>query len=159
MELDQVSAQLIDPAMALLPPVMDTPQARLMLLAIGLQESKFERLHQIKGPAHGYWQFERGGGTRGVMQHRASQRHARELVAAADVPWTLGAVFEALDEGEHQVLACGFARLLLWTDPHPLPQMHDIDGAWDYYIRTWRPGKPHPETWAGFHQQAAACVG
>ena len=26
----------------------------------------------------------------------------------------------------------------------------DADGAWECYLRTWRPGKPHPETWAAY---------
>ena len=53
-------------AFALLPPAMDTPDARVLLLAIGLQESKFSHRLQIGGPARGYWQFEQGGGVRGV---------------------------------------------------------------------------------------------
>ncbi len=35
-----------------------------------------------------------------------------------------------------------FARLLLWTDAKPLPAIGDEQGAWDYYLRNWRPGKP-----------------
>jgi hypothetical protein len=30
-----------------------------------------------------------------------------------------------------------------------------VDAAWDYYLRNWRPGKPHPERWSVNH--GAAC--
>jgi len=55
MNLQQVSDQLIDTSMQLLPDRMDSAKARVMLLAIGLQESRFTYTHQIGGPAHGYW--------------------------------------------------------------------------------------------------------
>ncbi|AVJ29145.1 hypothetical protein [Achromobacter spanius] len=38
MTLAEIVASGINPALALLPPKMDTPEARIMLLAIGLQE-------------------------------------------------------------------------------------------------------------------------
>jgi hypothetical protein len=57
------------------------------------------------------------------------------------------------------VLAAAFARLLLWTDPQRLPSLGDADGAWALYLRTWRPGKPHPQTWPALYAQALAAVG
>jgi len=38
------------------------------------------------------------------------------------------------------VLAAGLARLLLWTDRPPLPALQDVEGGWQLYLRTWRPG-------------------
>ena len=35
-----------------------------------------------------------------------------------------------------------------------LPGLLNPAGAWNLYIRTWRPGKPHRHTWDAFHQQA-----
>ena len=142
----------INPAMAMLPERMESPRARVMSLAIGLQESRFEHTHQIGGPAHGWWQFERGGGVRGVLNHAASRGYARELCLAQGVPAEVGPAFDAIEHD--QVLAAGFARLLLWTDPKALPALGDVNGAWDLYIRTWRPGKPHPETWPGLYARA-----
>ena len=150
--LRHVIETAINPAMAMLPERMESPRARVMSLAIGLQESRFEHTHQIGGPAHGWWQFERGGGVRGVLSHAASRGYARELCLAQGVPAEVGPAFDAIEHD--QVLAAGFARLLLWTDPKALPALGDVDGAWDLYIRTWRPGKPHPETWPGFYAQA-----
>lgn len=151
--LQTITASAIDPALALLPKHMDTPQARLMLLTIGLQESRFEYRRQMgNGPAKGFWQFERGGGVKGCVNHAASAPHLRQLCAARGVEFTAQAVWDAIEHDD--VLAAGLARLLLWTDPHKLPALNDVDGSWELYMRTWRPGKPHVRTWAGFHTQA-----
>lgn len=152
MNLQQVSDQLIDTSMQLLPARMDSAKARVMLLAIGLQESRFEHTHQIGGPAHGYWQFESGGGTKGVMTHPASREHARSVCNALSVPWERSAIFDAIEHD--QVLACAFARLLLWTDPRSLPEVGAQTAAWDTYVWNWRPGKPHPSTWPANYEAA-----
>jgi len=38
------------------------------------------------------------------------------------------------------VYAAGMARLLLWTDPKALPALNRPNDAFEYYLRTWRPG-------------------
>ncbi|WP_343499653.1 hypothetical protein [Achromobacter denitrificans] len=146
----------IDPALALLPAKMDTPAARVMLLAIGLQESRFIHRRQIGGPARGFWQFEKGGGVRGVLTHASTREHAQLVCKARGVPATADAVYEALDKDD--VLAAAFARLLLWSDPKTLPALGDADAAWALYLRTWRPGKPHPETWPDLYRQSVSEV-
>jgi hypothetical protein len=60
--------------------------------------------------------------------------------------------YDALERDD--MLACAFARLLLYTDSRPLPAIGDADGAWDYYIANWRPGKPHRQTWDALYAQA-----
>lgn len=59
--------------------------------------------------------------------------------------WAVSLVHAALEHDD--VLAAAFARLLLWTDPFRLPTKSDAAGGWDLYLRTWRPGKPHPARW------------
>lgn len=50
-------------ALLLLPAKMTSPQAELMLLAIGLQESELKHRRQHgNGPARSLWQAEQGGG-------------------------------------------------------------------------------------------------
>lgn len=156
MNLQQVSDQLIDTSMPLLPARMDSPKSWVMLLAIGLQESRFEHTHQIGGPAHGYWQFESGGGVKGVMNHDASKGYARDVCARLGVGWDRNVVFEAIERD--QVLACAFARLLLWTDPKSLPAIGAQTAAWETYTWNWRPGKPHPNTWPAYYQAAQKFV-
>lgn len=163
MNLDQVIAQILNPGLAQLPLSMDSLQARVMLLAIGLQESKFVHRAQVlngggKGPARGFWQFERGGGVKGVMTHHTTTGHAHRLCAERGVAWDSTAIWAKLETDD--LLACGFARLLLFSDPKPLPALTDVDGSWELYAkRTWRPGKPHRSTWDGYHKQAREALG
>ncbi|QMV65198.1 hypothetical protein VUJ49_09135 [Pseudomonas berkeleyensis] len=152
MTLSEIRDQAITPALALLPPAMGSKAAVVSLLANGLQESRFTHRRQIGGPARGFWQFEKGGGVRGVLRHTATAGHARVLCEARGVPATEDAVYAALEHDD--VLAAGFARLLLWSDPRPLPALGEVAAAWDLYIRTWRPGKPHRRTWAALYAQA-----
>lgn len=156
MTISEIIKTGIDPALALLPAKMDTPAARVMLLAIGLQESRFVHRRQIAGPARGFWQFEKGGGVRGVLTHASTGEYAQAVCKARGVPATADAVYEALDKDD--VLAAAFARLLLWSDPKAMPALGDADASWALYLRTWRPGKPHPQTWPDLYRQAVAEV-
>jgi hypothetical protein len=131
---------------------MDTPLAWVMLLVIGLQESRFEHRRQMRGPARGLFQFECGGGVQGVLRHPASKQHALSVCAVRGVAPTATAVYGQLEHDD--LLAVAFARLLLWTDAARLPMIGDVKGAWDLYIRTWRPGKPHRHTWDALYARA-----
>lgn len=162
--LDAITREAIEPALALLPPKMDTPAARVMLLAIGQQESRFMyRAQKIagkpyeKGPARGFWQFERGGGVVGVMTHPATKDYAQAICAIRNVPFDSVLVHAALETDD--TLAAVFARLLLWADRLPLPAVTaSHEDAWSCYTRNWRPGKPHRDTWDDFHRAAVAQV-
>ena len=128
----------------LLPAKMDTHFARVNQAAIGQQESGYLVRRQYgNGPARGYWQFEEGGGVKGVMEHKASSELARSVCHARGVPFVRRAVWEALETDD--VLAAALCRLLMWTDSGKLPTNED-DG-WAMYARTWRPGRPHPDKW------------
>ena len=109
MTLDQIMDDAVRPAMALLPARMDTPEADCMLLAIGLQESRFVHRRQIGGPARGFWQFEKGtrviGGSGGGW---------REVLGSGMVhPKVIEAC--GLDPNEWQGFAfgCGIDRLAM----------------------------------------------
>jgi len=149
----------INNALTLLPGAMDTPEARVMLLAIGLQESRFAHRRQLvgspprpTGPAKGYWQFERGGGCHGVVTHPASRYWMARVCHQRSVPFTAAAVWNGIEHDD--VLAAAAARLLLFTDPRRLPQLGDEATAWQTYIRIWRPGKPHRNTWPTLYASA-----
>lgn len=157
MTLDEIVTSAINPALALLPKQMDSPQARVMLLAIGLQESRFEYRRQMgNGPARGFWQFEQNGGVRGCVNHPASSGLLKQICVASGVAFEPRAIWSALERDD--VLAAAVARLLLYTDQRPLPALDDPDAAWDCYCRNWRPGKPHPQTWPGLHARAVESV-
>ena len=156
MELKDVLSTAIEPALKLLPARMTSNEARVMLLAIGLQESRFKYRQQIGGPARGWFQFEAGGGVRGVINHAVTRPIARDACDELDIACCVSKVYEALPLND--VLAAVFARLLLFSDPFKLPAIGDAQGAWDLYIRTWRPGKPHRQTWDALYAQAVEAV-
>lgn len=156
MTLSEIREQAIAPALALLPARMNSLEAELALLAIGLQESRLIHRRQIGGPARGLWQFERGGGVRGVLEHEASAGYAIAVCDARGVEPIAGRVYDALEDDD--VLAAAFARLLLWTDPRPLPAVGHCAEAWAYYLRTWRPGKPHRRTWDALYATALEAI-
>lgn len=163
--------EVVRPALDLLPNYLKSPRAEVMLLAIALQESRLAHRWQvvdaknpgIKGPARGLWQFERGskasrGGVWGVFMHHASHETLRLLCRDRDCNFEPYAIWAQLEHDD--VLAAGVARLLLLTDPYPLPQPEDAAGAWALYAeRTWRPGKPHAGAWPANHAAARAAVG
>lgn len=122
-----------------LPAKFNTEQAQKMLSAIQRQEDPAMRRRQWPtGPARGLWQFEAGGGVKGVLTHPASRAHALTVCDKADVRPTAAAVWAALQHDDK--LAAAFARLLLFTDAAALPAIGDEEGAWAYYLRNWRPG-------------------
>lgn len=139
-----------------------TDDVRRFLLAVALQESGKALTARYQnspsgtpGPARGWWQFEQGGGVTGVLNHQASATLAKLACDALTIVNQPAAVWRAL-EG-HDVLAATFARLLLWTDPQPVPTTEAA--AWDCYAkRLWRPGAPHPETWPQNWATAGAAV-
>jgi len=161
--LNVILQEAINPALKLLPEKLTSEAAKVMLLSIGLQESRFKYRYQIvkgqpylKGPAKSYFQMERGGGVLGVLNFPGTKFLAQDVCKARDVAPNSMAVWNAMEEDD--ILAAAFARLLLFTDPLKLPSVNDAAGGWDLYMRTWRPGLPHRETWDEFHAQARAQV-
>jgi hypothetical protein len=140
-----------------------TAEARVLLLAIALQESGLEHRRQLNDAgepmdrlARGWWQFERNGGVKGVMTHPASKGASEAFCIALCVPFEWDDVHEAL--AWNGPFAAVYARLLLWTEPEPLPAIGDQSEAWECYLALWRPGKPHPETWPANYALAVETV-
>lgn len=125
----------------------DAPEAEQLLLAIALQESSCMHRTQLIGPAHGFWQFDSSLTVKIVSEHKATQKTLRTFVGRLSYAFGDHAeIFEAIKDND--ILACVFARELLYTDPKPLPTTTDAGSGWDYYYRNWRPGKPRPNDWA-----------
>lgn len=148
-------------ALALLPSGMTTDRALIQLYAIGLQESRFIYRKQIGGPARGFWQFEQGarasrGGVWGVFLHQSSAGKLNDVCNVLGVKFDPVAIYAAIETND--TLAAAVARLMLYTDPRPLPQIGDTSGAWDLYVRVWGPGKPHPTSWNECYATALAAV-
>lgn len=155
----KILTDVINPALQKLAahgiPVSDA--ARAMLYAIGLQESiltlRYQQTQSGAGKSHarGLWQFESGGGVAGVLGHKSTasiaKHYANLHVGPTGATVNQHAVWATLEFDD--VLACIFARLLLWSDAKalPAPVAASQQEAWDYYIRNWRPGKPHESKW------------
>jgi hypothetical protein len=147
-----VATRTIPAAFDLLPARMMSKEAIAMLLAIGLQESAFQYRTQINGPAHGFWQFEKAGGVKGVLEHPSTLPTITGVCDVLAYPATSAACYAAIVDND--VLACCFARLLLWASPSALPGPSQPAKGWAIYLAQWRPGKPHPATWNAHYQHA-----
>ena len=123
----------------------DSQRAVVVMLAIQLQEAPNQEQCQVTsnkstcGPARGIFQFESGGGVVGVLTHPLTRNHAAAVCKALGVPATRDGVYNEL-RTNNDVLDAAFARLLLWADPYRLPAYGDVEGAWQLYLRQWRPG-------------------
>ncbi len=154
---------VIRPTLRLMGSKYASPEAEVLLVAIGQQESGFRYRRQIGADgkpmehlARGLWQFERGGGVRGVLEHSTTKKAAEAAAQALLYPAEAQAIHTAL--ADNDVLACVWARLLLWTLPQPLPALGQEVDAWHQYIAAWRPGKPHRDRWVQSYKLAMETV-
>jgi hypothetical protein len=134
---------------------------RRWLLAVAMQESALQHRFQVlgngaAGPARGWWQFEQGGGIAGVLRHATSRPRILVCCDAMGVRAEPAALWRAIEGNDLLAYAC--ARLLLLTDPGPVPT--DEDAAWKVYRwDLWRPGAPHPDKWPGNWDAAGEALG
>lgn len=175
MSPSEVNTRILNRMFGMFPANYDTREARVALLAIGLQESGFTSRRQLiskvidgkkrlvpEGPAIGLWQFEQGneksrGGVWGVMNHFRVGPLAKQVCRELGIAFDAKTVWLAMETND--LLAACFARLLLLSDAQKLPKVGDQDGAWELYAkRTWRPGKPHPDTWPANYKAAVAAT-
>lgn len=118
--------------------------AATFLRAVAMQESSLKYRAQLNGgPARGWWQFEQSG-VSGVMSNPVTKDLMRTVCDKTGTPYAVYDVWAAL--AWNDLLSTSVARLLLWTDPFPLPAT-EVDG-WSCYLRLWRPGKPRPLDWS-----------
>lgn len=124
--------------LALLPAKMNSIDASVLLYATSRQENPQRLPQQVGGPAVGDYQFERGGGVKGVVEHASVAELTRAVCRARKVQCDTSSIYQALKTDT--VLAAALARLLYYTDPKALPTAGDEFGSWALYLRTWRPG-------------------
>lgn len=141
--------------------IPSTPFSARFVLAIALQESNLAHRRQLtasgeeKGPASSFWQFEAGGGCRGVLKHDATGVLMTKVCDAYNIKSDPLALWEAMRYQD--VVAAAAARLLIYTLPSRLPGT--AEEGWSQYLSAWRPGKPHPEKWAECWRIASETVG
>lgn len=150
----------VRPGLAWLGPGYGSREAEVMLLAIAQQESRIGARRQVPtGPARSWWQAE----PQTVAAVLAKWDWGRQRLKGLGLLNAVG-----LPAGPHdlativelsELAACIVARGLLWLDPAPLPALGDRDAAWTCYAeRTWRPGRPRPETWPACYAAALAAT-
>lgn len=141
--------------------IPDTTDARRIVLAIAIQESGLTHRRQLAaggaeaGPAASFWQFESGGGCKGVLNHYLVAPTMRNLCAEFNVDPTPQGLWEAMRY--HDIIAAIAARLLIYTLPSKLPTT--AAEGWAQYTAAWRPGKPHAESWASNWDLATLTTG
>lgn len=144
--IEIVQACILPAAYAVLPSDMTNPKATAILLAIGLQESRFTSRRQAHGPARGFWQFE-AAGLRGVLDHQDTAGPIRNALQRLCYPgpYESSSLLTVIEHND--VAAACFARCLLWTSPARLPEPTEAAPGWQLYTALWRPGRPRRETW------------
>lgn len=130
--------------------IPDTRDARRFMLAIALQESSLAHRRQVvaagteTGPAASFWQFEPGGGCKGVLTHYQTAQCMRRMCEEFNVAPTPAGLWEAMRYQD--IVAAIAARLLIYTLPDKLPTTPDA--GWEQYLEGWRPAgrirKPGP---------------
>jgi hypothetical protein len=149
MQPDILLNKVIRPTLDLMDKHVGVPWSAVaenLLLAIALQESNLTARIQgpnDAGPARSFWQFEKIG----VVD--VFQRQWTPLKTMCDLlvlPCETGRLHHMM--AYNDMIACVLSRLTLRIDPRPLSLATTEDGAWDYYIKNWRPGKPHRNRWA-----------
>lgn len=134
--------------------------AARFMLAIALQESGLNYRRQVvsggteEGPAASFWQFEKGGGCKGVLTHRSVSERMGRICTDYNVKADPASLWEAMRYQD--IVAAAAARLLIYTMPWELPET--APDGWKQYIEAWRPGKPNPSTWEGNWNIATATV-
>ena len=140
--------------LALLPPKMDSLAARVTLRAINLQETPRRLEQQVGGPARGDYQFESGGGVKGVMTHPSVKDLASKACAARGVAFNRDSVYHAI--GTDRILAAALARLLLWTEDRKSTRLNSSHLGISYAVfclrsEERRVGKECRSRWSPYH--------
>src|SRR5215813_9980112 len=158
MTIQEADNLIVSPSLTWMGKPYDVLMARILLLAIGWQETQFRtRFQDGGGPARSFWQFEFGHSAKGDAAGYAfckskSAAPFRKMANNLHMVVTDPKVVKAQLGAGNDRLACIMARWLLYQDPHPLPSLvsktQDKEG-WDYYVRNWGPGKPRPKDWFG----------
>jgi hypothetical protein len=158
MQIVDLHSNVIIPALQLLPAKMGHQKAILQLGATAIQESNLQHRRQHPtGPARSFWQMEPIA-IQDVVTRPSSIAHARALCQFFDVRFNWRDIYDAIQHGQYDVFACALARLNYWNDITSIPDVDQIQRAWNYYIRVWRPGKPRPDHWPESYWRAYGAI-
>jgi hypothetical protein len=147
---------------------MGPPEVLVQLLATALHEGDGLKARVQYGPkgssilkrfGHSMWMFEGGekAALAGLFASPATGPALRKACEWLGVEHDHQHVWWCMVGNDKLAAICG--RLLLLTDPHPVPMLDDVDESYATYLRCWRPGKPPgPDKWRRVHQRALDAV-
>lgn len=152
--IDHIQSYVVPAAYALLPPSMAHPRATAMLLATGLQVSKFRDRRPLEGTACGFWGFEKPN-----VREVITNPHTRLTVETALRVLRYEAMIDSVANiqqllVDNDTLACVFARSLLLTLPTQLPRRNQRDLGWRQFAQAWNPADPAEFTWPHYFAEA-----
>lgn len=147
---------IVNPALLIFPPMLTSDEARIQMLADGLQETRLATRVQLHhGPAHGLWQNELES-IECLLDNHATKDFMIALCKDRSVRCQANAIYDAVLRDD--LLDAGCHRLLMWADPHKLPRIGDSVSAWRTYLDVQRPGVPRPLTWPWCYKTAMNAV-
>lgn len=150
----ELNNKVIKPVMLELPAKMSSDSVTLQMMVTAKQESGLNARWQTgNGIARGLWQMEQPT-VNLVMINKNSAGYLRTFIEQKlKMPmYSTSIIYDALDKDDF--MACAMARLLYWDDPNPMPKVGDLNGAWQYYLRIWRPGAPDFTRWQSAYAEA-----
>lgn len=151
MDLKTALKEVIEPGLIKLPDHLNTVEAEAMLLAIGMQETKFELSNCVNSDRMGFFRVS----TRDIIKLITIDWTSKLLLDIAN-----GAnkfINELVLEDAHFCALC--ARLMLSITGESLPNLNsDPSESWNLYLKTWKPDNPKRETWDAYWMHALYCV-
>ncbi|MGH8710125.1 MAG: hypothetical protein ACREVA_02220 [Burkholderiales bacterium] len=131
-----VAYQAIPSGLSLLPRLMNTSEARVMLLAIGLQESRFE--HRVQAETKSYWQFTLKEVHKIVKHSPSTTELVKDAVELLGYTFDVSTIYNKIEDND--TLAVVVARLLLYKSKRKLPVARDAVEGGKQYVELWQPG-------------------
>lgn len=150
LSLSTVHKRIIIPALSLFDPYLASKDAIVLLLIIGYVESGYATRLQVNGPAKGFWQCEIESVVN-LFNETFFVQTLPTLASHFNVECNALSFFDQLPENDQ--LACCVARMNLETNPLQLPPAGAVLDSYQYYLNTWRPGKPSKTRWINSYKR------
>lgn len=143
---------------------LDWPQPReraVLLVAIAIQESKLKYRKQMPtGPARSFWQIEHPAALDCIRRCRPVEEFWMDKLGFSPADFASSRSSGAVAMQYSDLGACAVAAGILQLQPGRLPRVSNmhVDVAWFYYLKSWRPGKPRPDSWAKAYSEAMRVI-
>ena len=126
---------------------MYSEAAENLLIGTAAHESRFEYLHQVKGPAIGLWQMEPATHYDLYINYLDTRSSLKTKIRGLAAGRFSGMEIPADEMHGNLTYACAMARLQFWRRSEPMPHKGDIEGLGRYYKKWYNStaGKATPE--------------